>query len=334
MTEQSAPPERVTTLPSLRICVLGVLHEEFARHFGKATEMCLRECGKWIDLRTLDGVTIAEDYSRALQQLDRGYPTNNVLTPTKDIATGVAMSPRVLRGGQVKTHILLDAAVFKPLADTSDPDFATAFNGLAHECAHVEATARFDSAFPGVLLRQGFDSLLAERRWCVILPAWDEYAACRNSFGIGADQTDVYEQNFLDYLAEASEKANSAISSYRQTRNGEQLLTEVYRVYGDVLKFASYYLGNLAGARASWGERPATFQALADSWFLPYFKRLDAGLSSISETDGEWADQSAFEAIGDIVDDMVKRIGVYAATAPGGGAHVRLVTTMENAFLV
>ena len=334
MTEQSSPPaERVTTLPSLRLAVLGVFSEEFAQHFGKATEMCLRECGKWIDLRTLDGVTIAEDYSQALKQLDRGYQTNHVLTPTKDIATGVAMSPRVLRGDQVKTHIVLDAAVFKPLADMSDPDFSKAFNGLAHECAHVQATARFDSAFPGVLLRQKFDSFLAERRWCVILPAWEEYAACRNSYGIGADLTDFYEQNFLEYLAEASGKANAAISTYRQTRNGEQLLIEVYRVYGDVLKFASYYLGNLAGARASWEERSATCKALTDSWFLPYFKRLDACLTSISERDGEWADQSAFEAIGDIVDDMVQRIGVYAATAPGGGAHVRLVTTMENAFL-
>lgn len=334
MTDQAeSSANRISTLPSVVISVYGIPSEEFARSFGKATEMCLRECGKWIDLRTLDGVTIAEDYSQALKQLDRGYQSNHVLTPTKDIATGVAMSPRVLRGDRVKTHIFLDADVFRPLVDMSDPGFAKALNGIAHECAHVQATARFDSAFPGVLLRHKFDSFLAEQRWCVILPAWEEYAACRNSYGIGADQTDFYEQNFLEYLAQASSKANAAIITYRQTRNGEQLLTEVYRLYGDVLKFASYYLGNLAGARAAWEERSATCKALTDSWFLPYFKRLDACLTSISERDGEWVDQSAFEAIGDIIDDMVQRIGIYAATATGGGVHVRLVTTMENAFL-
>ncbi|WP_408602021.1 hypothetical protein [Pseudomonas sp. PLMAX] len=331
MTEQdTSPTERVSTFSGCTISILGVLPEEFARHLGQATELCLRECGKGIDLGTLDGVTIAEDYLQALNQQDRGYQTNHVLTPTKDMATGVAMSPRVLRDGQVKTHILLDASVFKPLADTKEPGFAQAFYLLAHECAHVEVTARFDSVFPGELLRRTFHRMEQKLQWDVILPAWDEYAACRRSCGIGADQTEHYELILLDYLEKTPAENNAAISAYQKDLNGDQLLREVYRVHGDLLRIASYYLGHLAGAGESWQGRAAIRQALTGSWFHPFLERLDACLTSIWAEYGKWEDQSDFEEIGAIVDDMTEQAGVYWIPMQDGNTQVQLT---DNAFL-
>lgn len=329
MTEQPiSPAEPVTTVPNgLAISVTGVLSEEFAQRLGKATEQFLMASGKYLDLGTLDGVTIAGDYTQALNELDRGYQTTYVLSATKDIATGVAMSPRVLRDGQVKTHILLDAGMMKPIADTKDPGFLQALYLLAHECAHVEVTAKFDSAFPGELLRRQF-RMMEMLQWDVILPAWDEYAACRKSCGIGADQTESYEQILLDYLEKTPAENNAAISAYQKDLNGDQLLIEVYRVHGDLLKAASYYLGHLAGGE-SWEDRAPINQALTGSWFHPFLERLDECLASIWAGYGEWADQSAFEEIGEIVDDMTEQAGVYWMPMPDGSTQVQLT---ENAF--
>ena len=329
MTEQdTSTAALVSTVPACTISILGVLPEDFARNIGNATEIYLKEFGKWIDLSTLDGVTIAEDYIQALNQLDRGYQTNRVLTPTKDIATGVAMSPRVLRDGQLKTHILFDARVFKPIADTKDPGFAQAFYLLAHECAHVEVTAKFDSVFPGELLRRQFGSMQL-RHWSIILPAWDEYAACRKSFSIGADQTESYEQILLDCLEKTPAENNAALSAYRNDQNDDQLLTEVYRVHGQLLTAASYYLGYLAGRGESWEDRAPTNQKLSGSWFHPFLVRLDECLTCIWSQYGAWADQSDFEEIGNIADDMTELGGVYWMPMRDGSTQVQL---SENEF--
>lgn len=320
MTEQPiSPVEPINTLP--KGLTLSI-PEAYSLSLGGATQYFLNLLGKIVDLSDLDGVTIAEDYHLAMTTLDRGYQTNHVLTATNDIATGVAMSPRVLRDGQLKTHILLDAGTIKPLADTKDPGFAQALYVLAHECAHVEVTARFDSAFPGELLRRKFSRLEQKLQWDVILPAWDEYAACRKSFGIGADQTASYEQILLDCLEKTPAETNAAISAYQ--KDGDQLLGEVYRVHGELLKVASYYLGHLAGAGESWEDRAPTNQVLAGSWFHPFLKRLDECLASIWAGYGEWADQSDFEEIGDIVDDMTEQAGVYWMPMPNGSTQVHL----------
>ena len=331
MTKQPiSPAEPLTSVPTgLGITVTGVGSDELALRLGKATEEILIASGKHLDLATLDGVTIAGDYTQALKELDRGYQTTYVPTATKDIATGVAMSPRVLRGGQVKTHIVLDAGTINPIADTKDPGFLQALYVLAHECAHVEVTAKFDSAFPGELLRREF-LFMEGLQWDVILPAWNEYGACRKSFGIGADHTEAYEQILLDCLEKTPAETNAAISAYRKDLKGDQLLFEVYRVHGDLLKFASYYLGHLAGAGESWEDRAPTNQVLAGSWFHPFLKRLDECLASIWAGYGEWADQSDFEEIGDIVDEMTEQAGVYWMPMIDGSTQVQLT---ENAFL-
>lgn len=330
MTEQPiSPVEPINTLP--KGLTLSI-PEAYALSLGGATQYFLNLLGKNVDLSDLDGVTIAEDYHLAMTTLDRGYQTNHVLTATNDIATGVAMSPRVLRDGQLKTHILLDAGTIKPLADTKDPGFAQALYVFAHECAHVEVTARFEAAFPGQLLRRKF-LFMEGLQWDVILPAWNEYGACRKSRGIGADLTEFYEQKLLDCLEKTPAQTNAAISAYRKDLNGDQLLIEVYRVQGDLLKFASYYLGHLAGAGESWEGRVLTNQLLTGSWFHPYLKQLDECLASIWAGYGEWADQSEFEEIGNIVDDMVERAGIDWFPMQDGSTDVRLTIAAENALV-
>lgn len=329
MIEQSNPADQAAfTVPDFNVCARGSFaSEDDARRLAHSTGEVVKALGKVFDLRTLDGITIAEDYSQALMDLDRGYKTNYVLTPTAKIVAGVAMTPSVLRGDQLKSHIVLSASYLAPLTEIGHPEFDRALYLLTHECSHVMVTARFDASFPGILLRQPQATLLGSHRWSVILPVWDEYAACRLSQPFGEDQSDIHEQTFLAHLTSFHEAAGEAIRAYRLSNNVEDLLSGAYRTCGDLLKFAAYFLGTLAGAGRSWIDRPATQKALNESWFNTFFLQLSDSLTAIFQDFGTWEDQLAFESLGDIVDDMVRFCGVQASTVQGGGAHARLLNT-------
>ncbi len=78
------------------------------------------------------------------------------------------MTPAVMRDGQIKSHIVFDASLLLALEDENHEFYSRAFHMVAHECAHVEVTARFDEAFPGILLRPSAANYHDHCRWDII----------------------------------------------------------------------------------------------------------------------------------------------------------------------
>ncbi|WP_316235302.1 MULTISPECIES: hypothetical protein [unclassified Bradyrhizobium] len=118
--------------------------EVYARAFGDLVATYVRTLSRYIDLTALDGITIAFDYPQALLDLDRGYETKHKLTPSEGIVLGVAMTPAVIRDGKIKSHMLFNAGVLLPLEDEQNEFYEQALHTLAHECAHVEVTERYN----------------------------------------------------------------------------------------------------------------------------------------------------------------------------------------------
>lgn len=332
MTHDSNANQRVSTAPkSFCITARGDFPDEESKiQLARYTGDYLRELSKHFDLSSLDGVTVAQDYNQALLELDRGFQTEHLLSPSQGRVIGIAMTPAVIRDGCVKSHIVLNSWYIKSLLDEKDPNYNYAIHVLAHECGHVEVTAKFEASFPGFLATRTHETALESLRWGVILPVWDEYAVCAISHGFGEDKTKAYEDIFLEYLATTRDTANAAIKTFRIHGDARQLVDDVYMAYGNLLKYASYHLGTLAGAGISWLDRPVVCEALVDSWFLPFYERLNAGLAAIFDSYGIWTDQSSFEVIGDIVDDMVRQNGVDITTIPGGAACVVVPMTPET----
>jgi hypothetical protein len=243
----------------------------------------VRELSRYIDLTGLDGVTVAADYKQALLDLDRGYTASQELKPSEDFAVSVAMTPTVMRNGTPKSHIVLDARFVIALEDTNDERFGVAFQLLAHECAHVEITRRFDGAFPGVLLQERHGNAHDALRWQIISSCWDEYAATWIAAGFGHDPTEWYEQTFLSALSEARGKANDFIKAYRRHGNEERVLGEVYDTYGTLMRAACYHLGNMAGCGRSVNDLPQTKVALEGHWFAPQFERLGTACKALTD---------------------------------------------------
>lgn len=319
-----------TAPPSFSVQARGFAEAEAATKVATLVGEIIRALGRHIGLQTLDGVTIAFDYDQALLDLDRGYDSSHQLQATKSHVYGVAMTPSVIRDGELKSHILVRAPILLPLLDDADEQgIQTAVHVLAHECGHVEVTQQFDRCFPGVILRRQLP-LLDTLRWNTIFAVWDEYAVTWISAPFGADQTDGYNQTFLADLQTLDDRNNELIRAYRTHWNVEQILTEIYRNCGNLLKFCGYCIGNLRGKNIPWPGRNDLTTVMEGHWFEPIFQRLSEACSGLADSYGEWTDMGAFLSISKILDELVCRAGLNVTAQPDGGACVDIPFTPQT----
>ncbi len=303
---------RPTSVPAnLSVRVLGI--EEDMSELTTPLTQLFTNMGRSLDLSSLDGVTFAIDYPAALRELDRGYASSHTLTPSGGRVAGIAMTPTVIRDGQLKSHIIIDLNVFVGMLKDGHGDRVVQL--IAHECAHVEANAQFDKAFPNVLLRQQVnyrDGLRSQ----VVLACWDEYIACLRSAPFGEDPRADYEHTFLEHLGVARDEADTFITEYRLHRDVSRVIREVSEVYSNLMKYAAYYLGNEVGQGRDRRNSETVRAALGSHWFLPFFERLEAALDAIAQQRGEWQDRSCFDAIADLCDDLMEDGGMRFYDSP------------------
>ena len=331
MSETVEQATRPTTTPdSFVVSARAFDSEDRARQVGALIGTCVRELSRQLDLSRLDGVTVAYDYAQALLDLDRGYETTFRLTASDTHVVGIAMTPSVIRDGTLKSHIVLNAAYIAPLEDFKHESFGFVLYTIAHECAHVEVTYKFDTAFPGVLLRTAHANARIGYRWQTILACWDEYAATMLSAGFGTAPTENYEDTFLKCLRETRQQVNNHIMAYRIHRSIDQILGEIYVAYGNLMKFAAYHLGNLRGLGRNVSEMARTTEALEGHWFAPYFTRLENALKEIAKDYGKWTDKAAFESVGDLVDDLLAQGGIHYCRRPDGSLYINIPFTSET----
>ncbi len=320
--DDQAPPS--TAPENFNIQVKGFHDTERATAIGTVVGKLVRAFSTKLDLSELDGVTVALNYSEALAELDRGLETRKTLAPTNSHVVGVAMTPSVIRDGCLKSHIVFNGHNLLPLLDDKDEEGRNqAIHIIAHECAHVEVTKKFDSCFPNVMLRQQ-QPILERLQWNTIFSVWDEYAVTALSSAWGATQTEAYEATFINDLATLDDRTNKLIRQYRMSGTVDQVLEEVYDCCGTVLKFAAYHLGNLQGLGIDWRALEKTESHLRDHWFLPYFERLSDACQAVAEGYGEWGDSSTFKLISDISDDLVSRAGLKITLTGTAQVHVHI----------
>lgn len=330
MTDAETPKPATTTPESFVISVQAFDDPKRAKALGQRIGTIVRELSRDIDLHDLDGITVAANYGLALANLDRGIETSKPLAATDSYAVGVAMTPTVMRNGEVKSHIVINAHLVTALEDLEHADVPIAIHLIAHECAHVEVTSRFDDAFPNVMLQPLYGSYYDAFRSQVILSCWDEFAATWISAPYGFDPTLNYEATLLDALKDVRERGHAAIKLYRDHADLEQMWAEVSRGYGDLLKISAYVLGNMEGRNLELADRPDLAAALKDHWFLPRFEQLRERCRAVAKEYGAWKDRDAFEAIGDLADDLLADGGIVVVHQDDGGVYLHVPFTPET----
>lgn len=304
--------------------------EDFARTVGSY----IATIGREINLVDLESITIATEteYPKALLELDRGVKTKTSLCPTEEkYAIGVAMTPSVVRIGQIKSAMFLRTECLLPLTDPENKCFAQAFHLLYHECAHVEVTSVFSKSFPDFVLSPT-SNIIEGLKWRTILPCWDEFAVCCISANVEpkAQILKGYDETFRHVLQTARPNVKKMIKAYRWHGNHGQILDQTYDMCGNLMKFSSYLLGTIRGQGLSLDHLPETEEIINRSWFKQYFMELQEILNEIMDSYGSWPSLVLFERIGTLAEKVVEANGVSAKVMEDVGVVVKVPFTLDT----
>lgn len=327
MAEEEAKP----TIPTgLNYSLRGFESEEAARAFADLLQALLAAISRSIDLTRLDGVTVAYDYGEALAGLDRGMQGLAPLTATSELyATGVAMTPTVMRNGVPKSHMVLNAQVARAI-EQEEMDLDVVYL-IAHECGHVHDLRVRDEAFPGLILQKSYANIYDSLFKSISAACWDEFAACSLSAHLSAANTTPHlAEVFIEATREAQQKFRDRIKDYRVHADLNQLVAETGALYGNVLKYASYLLGHLHGLGQSLDDCPSVLEFLQDHWSASYILRLDQTLRLLMSRCGEWADISEFDEIVLIADDLFSDEGIEITKSTDTDCYINVPFSFET----
>ena len=320
---------KTSTLPAdLHMKVSGPFSSEAeARELSDTALAFLRLFGTFLNLEGLDGVTIADDYSGALAEIDRGFQTSKAPSPTRDgSGYGFAMSLPVIRDGVLKTHIVLECQPLRPLVDAYNPLYKAAVHALCHEAAHSHDHLIQSRAFPGLYGTQVPDyrdgRLLNLAIFC-----WDEYIASRLSAPWGTpDYCKRYEDGICSILETAPERGNAAIMEFYSHRNIDRTVAELEGIYGAVLTRASYLVGHVHGLEKTFGEAaPRLFDQIEQTaWFKPMFDGYTSNILELYETYGQWSGVEVLEPLKSSFEALLNAGGMFFRKRPDGRYTVDL----------
>ena len=270
------PPS--TAPPSVPVVVKGFTNQVAAVELGKAVGECVMTLGSFMDLSTLDGVTIAIDYDAALSDIDQGMVGLRPLDRTDtEQMQGVAKSCQVLREGVVKSHLAFNAEMLVPLIAgeaVTQEDRQSAIGIIAHECGHVEINARMEALVPDARLGAKIEDFERAVLFQIAQIAWDEYAVCRLSARFARRQNDQHAQTVIAVLPQARARANAHIKAYR-------LHGDLYRLVGDAgselcqpIKASAYLLGGMDAEDKAWSDFPEARAAIVAGGYAGFIDML------------------------------------------------------------
>ena len=187
--------EKSTLPPDIGIHVDGRYQWTKFGKCGRLRSAFLKYFGAFLNLEGLEAVTIADDYTGALAQVERGFETTRTLTPSNDeFGTGLAMSVPVFRDGRLKTHIVLHSGISRALLQPDCEVYKEAIYTLAHEAAHAHDHLMESRAVPGLYGTRIYDHR-DRRLFTLAHMCWNEYIACRLSAAWG---TETYCKDYSD----------------------------------------------------------------------------------------------------------------------------------------
>lgn len=321
--EFELPP---TTLGRVNFCVKGFHDPQVGEELAHAVAGVMSVVGSFIDLEKLDGVTIACDYDEALAELDRGIEGLRPLTrsDTKEMQ-GIAMSPAVMRDGEVLTHLVFNAAYMVPLiSDEATEEQLRMTNGIiGHECAHVAITAAKERAIPDARFGTVIEDFEHGVMFQIADICWDEYAACRMSALFAPDQNAGHAETLIASLQVAREKSDEAIRSYRRHHDIDRLVAESGSYLQQPIKAAAYLLGGMDAEEKTWEDFPKVFEALEEASYLEVVEQLAVELRRLWDTRDEWeATLGVFSGLEAIAKQVFEDGGLFFHSQPDGRCRI------------
>lgn len=332
--EPLPPPSTVPATTSLNLRGLGT-DTAWNERFAENLRYLIVTCGRFMDLRLLEGVTVGFDYDDALNSVDLGYESSVAKGYTKeDGLVGVGKLLRVRRDDGIKAHIVIDAGVLHALAEPEHPLLMSTANILAHELAHVNVMLWFVEHSPGIFLERAEGDWATHVMRDTAYTIWEEYAACRLSAGISDDLvTANYAKNVAISMPGAVQRARESIKTYRTHGDRGRLLVETLTAIAMPMKMLAYLLGHLDGL-----DREHDFKNLAPACegdeLCPAVPAVHGALRAAWEARLDWEGMAGVDGIVGALQQAMEIAGVQLhLSQEGDGSMIHApftAATMPN----
>lgn len=316
-TTETGPTEELPPAslpPNLQLSLMGFDTAENANALGNEFSATLIEISRYMDLERLAGATVTWNFEEAFAAIDRGFEGAKPITYTQtNELVCVAKCIPVLRDGLPHHHVVWHAGYVTALLDPDHEHYLYALHVIAHECGHVVDLKWRDQAFPGVILKEGYDSHVAALLDGTALVVWEEYAACRLSalFSDTKDLRATYITAFTNIIGVAQPNANKAILAYRRHGQIDRVLSEAGEPLCEPLRTAGYLLGHLDGM----GDTTPLEElcpAIVGTHYAEMLERLREALRTIWSTRESWSTMArVFADLRRIAEDTVAAGGIH-----------------------
>jgi len=290
---------------------------EIRAAIGAALEQSLSKLARLgMDLRALDGITIAHDCAAAataLQSIPEGLVPLERTDPPDTMEMGRTVPVR--RNEELRFHIVLRAGLGLMLLSPEKSLQEAAYACIAHEAAHVQHEATLYKTFPDVytcLLECGPRS---RQTFLNALDVWSEYAACRSAALFRDAALEDFEGQFCRALETCSSACRDRIATFRRDGNAPLVFREIQQLFGDVFICAGYFLGHLDGLELTIEDHAPRLAALLQKYpdGEALIVRLRRVLHELWLTEYAWRSVEVFAPVYDLICSMMALEGLAFA---------------------
>ena len=266
-----------------------------------------------IDLKALDGITVAPDCQAAacaLQNLPEGQVPLE-MNPQPEVME-MARTAAVRRKGDLRFHIVLRPGLGLMTLSPDAEMQRVARACIAHEAAHVEHESHLYRMFPdsyGKPLECGNRS---RQTFLKAMDTWSEYAACRSSATFRPEAIEEFEGILCRAIEESSAAALEQIRARREGRSAYDVFREIQQIFGDVFICAGYLLGHVHGLESNLKDRTSHLEEVFQKHpaIEELMTKLERILHEMWLQEFMWPSIEVFAPIYDLICDLMSQSGL------------------------
>jgi hypothetical protein len=231
---------------SFSLTCQGFADAETVTALGGVIRVVVHEMSRELPLSQLDGVTFAEDYAIALENLDRGSPTLQAdKTRPRIYGQAIAKCVHVIRNEKRMQHLVLDADIAGALLDAEDKNRTWALYVVVSMLANVAHSALYEQRLPAKS-EIPFD-VVSRMLHTASSACPSSYFAARTSAFADVNAGERFADLLSDSLFSAQQEIRSAKQAYLVDKVMDRLLDVALLHVSSVLDHAAEWLGHRDG---------------------------------------------------------------------------------------
>ena len=293
--EQSATYEVSGQAPvSFSLTCVGFADDRTASRLGEVMRVVVHELARSQPLSRLDGFTFAQDYAAALTNIDRGDATlGQAHSRPREYGQAVAKCVTVIRAGERKEHVVVDAVIADQLLSEDPALRASALHIIVNRLAGVAHSELWEVRLSGTPSEPA-DEVLRVVHPAVSTAPSDYFCARESAF---ADPTagERYASLVLDSLKAAFDGIRSARLSYRTSNDLGQFLRVALERTSFVAGHSAEWLGHRDGLSTETTFPGSGLPGDLSRYGLHHWlELLGRDLCSLYEVDGQFTSSNIF----------------------------------------